>query len=85
MHAPAADFYTPPVAAEALGAIGRLAGVGGLAFGGYAQAERCRILLGQEELVEGLRPDPEQVSCEAPTPSTCPVVGSPHAGRACHA
>lgn len=63
--APGADFYTPPVAAEALAAIGRLSGVGGLAFGGYAQAERCRILLGQEELVEGLRPDPEQVSCKA--------------------
>ena len=57
-----ADFYTPPVAAEALAAIKQLAGVAALPWGGYSQAERVRLILGQEDAVEGLRADPEQVS-----------------------
>ena len=36
------DFHTPPVVAEALMVLGRMADVGGVAWGGYPQAERCR-------------------------------------------
>ena len=56
-----ADFYTPPVVASAMARIQQLASVKGVPFGGYTQAERQRVILGQPELVEALEPDPSQV------------------------
>ncbi|PSC68957.1 photosystem II S4 domain [Micractinium conductrix] len=52
------DFYTPPVVADALVVLQRMADVGGLPWGGYPQAERCRLALGREEAIEGLSADP---------------------------
>ena len=42
---------TNAVAADALTALGPLADITGLAWGGYPSAERTRILLGREELL----------------------------------
>lgn len=57
-----ADFHPPPVVADAMIAVRQLAGVAAFPFGGYAQAERTRILLGQEDIIEALKADPQQVS-----------------------
>ncbi|EIE22759.1 photosystem II S4 domain protein [Coccomyxa subellipsoidea C-169] len=59
------DFHPPPVVADAMNAMKQLAGVAALSFGGYAQAERTRIFLGQEDIIEALKADPQQVSCKA--------------------
>ena len=59
-----ADFYTPPVVSHAMLAIQQLASVKAGPYGGYSQAERQRIIMGQPELVEVLELDPSQVSCE---------------------
>lgn len=59
-----ADFYTPPVVSHAMLAIQQLAGVKAVAWGGYPQAERQRIIVGQPELVEAIELDPSQVSSE---------------------
>ena len=59
-----ADFYTPPVVSHAMLAIQQLASVKAVPFGGYSQAERQRIVMGQPELVEALELDPSQVSSE---------------------
>ena len=56
-----ADFYTPPVVSHAMARIQQLASVKGVPFGGYTQAERQRVILGQPELVEALELDPSQV------------------------
>lgn len=45
-------------------AIQQLASVKAVPFGGYSQAERQRIVMGQPELVEALELDPSQVSSE---------------------
>ena len=66
-----ADFYTPPVVSHAILAIQQLAGVKAVPWGGYLQAERQRIIVGQPELVEAIELDPSQVSSEpAIYPST---------------
>lgn len=36
------DFYPPPVVADAMAALDRMADVAGIPWGGYTQAERCR-------------------------------------------
>jgi RNA-binding protein YlmH len=54
------DFYTPPVVAAALRLLQPLAGVSGLAWGGYNGAERARIVIGQDELIDGLAANPAQ-------------------------
>ena len=54
----------PPVVSHAMLAIQQLASVKAVPFGGYSQAERQRIIMGQPELVEALELDPSQVSCE---------------------
>lgn len=46
-------------------ALRQLAGVAAFPFGGYEQAERTRIFLGQEDIIEALKADPQQVSCKA--------------------
>ncbi|GBF97183.1 hypothetical protein Rsub_10044 [Raphidocelis subcapitata] len=51
-------FVTPPVAADALAAVSQLAEVSAMAWGGYPQAERCRIVIGREELLAPARADP---------------------------
>ena len=45
-------------------AIQQLASVKAVPFGGYSQAERQRIIMGQPELVEVIELDPSQVSSE---------------------
>ena len=59
-----ADFYTPPVVSHAMLVIQQLAGVKAVPWGGYPQAERQRIIVGQPELVEAIELDPSQVSSE---------------------
>lgn len=59
-----ADFYTPAVVSHAMLAIQQLAGVKAVPWGGYPQAERQRIIVGQPELVEAIELDPSQVSSE---------------------
>ena len=74
LHAPIlissvfADFYTPPVIADAMTVIKQLAGVKALPFGGYSQAERARLILGQEDVINAFQADPQQVSCKASHP-----------------
>ena len=67
-----ADFYTPPVVLHGMLAIQQLASVKAVPFGGYSQAERQRIIMGQPELVEALELDPSQVSSEHAATS-CPA------------
>eukprot|EP00200_Dunaliella_tertiolecta_P001961 CAMPEP_0202355318 /NCGR_PEP_ID=MMETSP1126-20121109/10265_1 /ASSEMBLY_ACC=CAM_ASM_000457 /TAXON_ID=3047 /ORGANISM="Dunaliella tertiolecta, Strain CCMP1320" /LENGTH=166 /DNA_ID=CAMNT_0048947919 /DNA_START=250 /DNA_END=750 /DNA_ORIENTATION=+ len=43
-------------------AINGLADVRGISFGGYPQAERCRLLLGREELMDVVQEDPAEAS-----------------------
>jgi RNA-binding protein YlmH len=45
-------------------AIQQLAGVKAVPWGGYPQAERQRIIVGQPELVEAIELDPSQVPLE---------------------
>eukprot|EP00775_Hariotina_reticulata_P014405 gene14405-14511_t len=54
-------FLSPPVAADALTAVNQLADVVAVAWGGYAQAERCRLALGQEEVMLAMKEDPSQL------------------------
>ncbi len=54
----ATDFMTPPAAAEALSALSRMADVAAVPWGGYPQAERCRVLVAREEEAAALAADP---------------------------
>mmetsp|Transcript_13770 Transcript_13770/g.37202 ORF Transcript_13770/g.37202 Transcript_13770/m.37202 type:complete len:303 (+) Transcript_13770:131-1039(+) len=56
------DFLSPSVMADAMTAINGLADVRGISFGGYPQAERCRLLLGREELMDVVQEDPAEAS-----------------------
>lgn len=40
-------FVSPPIAADALAALNQRADIRAVAWGGYPQAERCRIAIGQ--------------------------------------
>ncbi|XP_062090457.1 uncharacterized protein LOC133796808 isoform X2 [Humulus lupulus] len=53
------NFLTPPVMKESMLALENLADVEAIAQGGYPQAERCRISIGQPEL---LTSDPDIVA-----------------------
>jgi photosystem II S4 domain protein len=55
LHSP---FYAPPVVADALVALARLADVAAVPWGGYPQAERRRITVGRPEALEPASPDP---------------------------
>jgi photosystem II S4 domain protein len=44
-------FYQPPVIADAMGILSKLADVVAVPWGGYPQAERQRVSLGREELM----------------------------------
>ncbi|XP_024528027.1 uncharacterized protein LOC9632130 [Selaginella moellendorffii] len=45
------DFLTPPALQESLACVRKLADVGVVVSGGYAQAERCRLSLGPADLI----------------------------------
>lgn len=49
-----------------MNAVRQLAGVAAFPYGGYPQAERARIFLGQEDIIKELQLDPQQVSCKPP-------------------
>lgn len=51
-------FVTPPVAADALAAINQRADIKAVAWGGYPQAERCRVAIGKEEVMLTAAEDP---------------------------
>ncbi|GLC43905.1 hypothetical protein PLESTB_000921600 [Pleodorina starrii] len=55
------DFLPPPIVADSMAALTGRTDVVCLPWGGYAQAERCRLALGREELMEPLRNDPTQL------------------------
>ncbi len=55
LHTP---FHPPPVVAEACAVLGRLADVAAVPWGGYTQAERCRIAVGREEALGAAAADP---------------------------
>jgi RNA-binding protein YlmH len=44
-------FYSPPVVADALAVLEQMADVTAVAWGGYPQAERCRIAMGREDVM----------------------------------
>lgn len=51
-------FVSPPVAADALAAINQRADIKAVAWGGYPQAERCRVAIGKEEVMLTASDDP---------------------------
>lgn len=54
-------FLAPPVVAESMAVLQRLADITALPWGGYSQAERCRISIGREEEMAGALIDPGSV------------------------
>lgn len=44
-------FYSPPVVADALKVLEQMSDVTAVAWGGYPQAERCRIAMGREDVM----------------------------------
>lgn len=56
------DFYTPPTIADILTNTKNLAGVIAYPWGGFPQAERQRLVIGREELVEAAKYNLEEVS-----------------------
>lgn len=46
------DFYTPPVISDATAVIKKLTGVTCKAWGGYAQAERARLIVTKAEMID---------------------------------
>ena len=59
------DFYTPPVIADAMAVLQRMADVAAVPWGGYPQAERCRLSVGREEALAGAAEDPAQLASVA--------------------
>jgi len=55
----ASDFYYPPAIGDALIAIKSMAGLQGIPWGGHPNAERCRLLIGHPDVIEGMRADPQ--------------------------
>jgi hypothetical protein len=54
-------FLSPPIVAESMLVLERLADVTAVPWGGYSQAERCRIAIGREEEMAGALTDPASV------------------------
>jgi RNA-binding protein YlmH len=54
-------FVSPPVAADALAAINQRADIKAVAWGGYPQAERCRVAIGKEEVMLPAQEDPSSL------------------------
>lgn len=59
------DFYTPPVIADAMAVLRRMADVAAVPWGGYPQAERCRLSVGREEALAGAADSPAQLDSVA--------------------
>eukprot|EP00891_Asterochloris_glomerata_P006063 jgi/Astpho2/6063/fgenesh1_pm.00084_%23_16_t len=59
------DFYTPAVVAEAQRALAPLSEVDMVTWGGYPQAERCRLTVGRGDAVAALAADPQQIDSVA--------------------
>eukprot|EP00879_Flechtneria_rotunda_P010089 GHRR01010547.1.p1 GENE.GHRR01010547.1~~GHRR01010547.1.p1 ORF type:complete len:324 (+),score=44.55 GHRR01010547.1:145-1116(+) len=55
-------FVSPPVATNALTAINQMADVAAVLWGGYRQAERCRIAMGREDVMLAATEDPSQLT-----------------------
>lgn len=55
-------FHTPPVVQDALTAIEQLGDVAAVRWGGFPQAERCRIAVGREEVMLAAKDDPSQLA-----------------------
>ena len=57
-------FTTTPhaVAAEVQRIVGQMAEIDCIAWGGYAAAERCRIIFGREEVLLEAKADPSSLS-----------------------
>lgn len=54
------NFLPPPTAMSIKSMVDRLAHVSALEWGGYPQAERCRIILARDELIDQYREEPDQ-------------------------
>lgn len=55
------NFFSPPVVADALVALEQMSDIAAVAWGGYPQAERCRIAMGREDVMLAAREDPSQL------------------------
>lgn len=55
------DFLSPPVVQDALSALSKTADLSCIAWGGYPQAERCRLAMGREDLMGVYQEDPSQL------------------------
>lgn len=56
------DFLSPPLVADVMANTRKLADVEVLAWGGFSQAERCRLCIGNSELMASAQTDLEMVS-----------------------
>ncbi|GMH34021.1 hypothetical protein BSKO_01855 [Bryopsis sp. KO-2023] len=54
-------FITPPVQMHIRSVIERLAAVACVPWGGYPQAERCRMIIAREEMIDGFESAPETI------------------------
>ncbi|GAX74042.1 hypothetical protein CEUSTIGMA_g1492.t1 [Chlamydomonas eustigma] len=54
------DFLSPAIIADAMSCLQGQNDVVVIPWGGYSQAERCRLLLGREEIMGAIRADPTQ-------------------------
>ncbi|WIA30376.1 hypothetical protein OEZ86_000462 [Tetradesmus obliquus] len=54
-------FYSPPVVADALAVLEQMSDVTAVAWGGYPQAERCRIAMGREDVMMSAKENPSQL------------------------
>lgn len=55
------DFLSPPLTAECMSALSNLGDVLVVPWGGYAQAERCRLAVGREEVLGPLKDTPTSI------------------------
>lgn len=56
------DFLAPPLVADVKANTHKLADVGIIAWGGFPQAERCRLCIGNSELLAAAEADLEEAS-----------------------
>lgn len=56
------NFFTPPTIADILANTKKLSDVTAFPWGGFSQAERQRLIIGREELVEAARLNLDEVS-----------------------
>ena len=56
------DFLSPPLVADVKANTEKLAEVEVVAWGGFSQAERCRLCIGNSELMASALANPEEVT-----------------------